>query len=201
MIAYLAGTLVAKKPTAVLIDVGGLGYRVHIPTSTFEALPDTGASVKLHTSLQVREDSQTLYGFATEGEQQTFEVMLGVSGIGPKLGLAALSSMRPAELRDYVVSGETALLTNIPGVGKKTADRLVLELKDRLADLELDGAGAPLSGGTEARQTARADALAALQELGFSRAAAERGIRKVLRKDGTVQDAEALIRGVLREQG
>ena len=139
MIAYLAGTLVAKKPTAVLIDVGGLGYRVHIPTSTFEALPDTGASVKLHTSLQVREDSQTLYGFATEGEQQTFEVMLGVSGIGPKLGLAALSSMRPAELRDYVVSGETALLTNIPGVGKKTADRLVLELKDRLADLELDG--------------------------------------------------------------
>jgi len=185
----------------VLIDVGGLGYRVHIPTSTFEALPDTGASVKLHTSLQVREDSQTLYGFATEGEQQTFEVMLGVSGIGPKLGLAALSSMRPAELRDYVVSGETALLTNIPGVGKKTADRLVLELKDRLADLELDGAGAALSGGTEARQAARADALAALQELGFSRAAAERGIRKVLRKDGTVQDAEALIRGVLREQG
>jgi len=201
MIAYLAGTLVAKKPTVVLVDIGGLGYRVHIPTSTYEALPATGESVKLHTSLQVREDSQTLYGFATEGEQQTFEVMLGVSGIGPKLGLAALSSMRPAELRDYVVSGETALLTNIPGVGKKTADRLVLELRDRLADLELDGEVAPLSGGSEARQAARADALAALQELGFSRAAAERGIRKALGENSALQEAEGIIRFVLREQG
>ncbi len=199
MIAYLAGTLIAKKPASVLIDVGGLGYRVHVPTSTYQALPDTGESVKLHTSLQVREDSQTLYGFATEGEQQTFEVMLGVSGIGPKLALAALSSMRPAELRDYVVTGETALLTNIPGVGKKTADRLVLELKDRLGDLELDGA-ALSENGSDIKEDARADALAALQALGFSRSAAEKGIRRVLRDDSSIDEAEALIRGVLREQ-
>ena len=168
MIAYVSGKLAAKKPTEVIIDVQGLGYHVWIPTSTFERLPAEGEAVKLFTYHYVREDSLQLFGFASEAERQVFEVLLGVSGVGPKLALAALSAMGPAELRDRVLDGDAAMLTQIPGVGRKTAERLVVELKDRLARVELAGRAA-LSGGSDARAAARADALAALETLGFSR--------------------------------
>lgn len=201
MIAYVSGTLAAKKPTLAIIDVQGLGYRLHIPTSTFEALPSTGEDARLYAYQYVREDALALYGFATEAERDTFETMLAVSGIGPKLALAALSAMSPVELRDHVVGGNTSILTNIPGVGRKTAERLVVELRDRLADLDLaDADAAPISGGSEVRAAARSDALAALIELGFSKAAAERGIRKALRDHPETQSAEKLIRLALREQ-
>ena len=201
MIAYVAGTLVEKKPTVVVLDVQGLGYRLLIPTSTYEALPETGQPAKLFAHHHVREDAVTLFGFASVAERQTFETMLGVSGIGPKLALAALSAMRPAELRAHVVDGDASILTNIPGVGRKTAERLIVELRDRMARLDLVEAGAaPLSGGSDARAAARADALAALEALGFSRAAAERGLRKALRNHPGQQSTEELIRLVLREQ-
>lgn len=201
MIAYVSGKLAEKKPAAAIVDVNGMGYRVLITTSTFESLPQTGEKVKLLTYHHVREQDVTLFGFSTESERKVFETMLGVSGIGPKLALAALSAMSPVELRNHVVEGNTSLLTNIPGVGKKTANRLVVELRDRLEDMELAGTGgAPLSGGSQARAEARADALAALQELGLSRASAERGIRKALRDHADVQSADKLVRLVLREQ-
>ena len=183
------------------LEINGVGYRVHIPTSTFEGLPEKGKDVKLLTYQHVRENDITLFGFASTAERAVFEVMLGVSGVGPKLALAALSAMSPVELRDHVVEGDTSLLTNIPGVGRKTADRLVVELRDRLANLEvLERAAAPLSGGSEARAAARRDALAALEELGFSRAAAERAVRKALRQNAGVQSADQLVRLALREQ-
>mgnify|MGYP006184307909 CR=1 FL=1 len=178
----------------------GLGYEVLIPTSTFEVLPAVGQAAQLYTYQDVREDTLALYGFSTRDEREVFEVMLGVSGIGPKLALAALSAMRPAELRDHVLAGESSVLTNIPGVGRKTAERLIIELRDRLAKLDLGGSAAPLTGGDAARAAARADALAALEALGFSRAAAEKSLRTVLRNHPGVQTAEELIRLSLREK-
>jgi len=201
MITYLSGKLIEKKPTEAVIDVHGLGYHLFIPTSTFEGLPATGEAVKVFTHFYVREDAQLLFGFGTRAERSVFEIMLSVSGIGPKLALACLSSMRPVELRDRVLEGEIAMLTRIPGVGKKTAERLVIELRDRLAKLDLGELGAaPLGGGSEVLAAARADALGALETLGFSRAAAEKSLRLVLRKHPGVQSAEELIRLALREQ-
>ena len=199
MIAYVSGKLIEKKPTSVVVDVQGLGYALSISTSTYEKLPAAGEAVKLLAHHLVREDAEALYGFASEDERAVFETLLAVSGVGPKLALAALSAMSPAELRDHVVGGDASVLTNIPGVGRKTAERLVVELRDRLARLDLGGGAAPLTGGSEAIRAARADALAALESLGFSRAAAEKAIRKVLRDHAGLQSAEEIIRLALRE--
>ena len=200
MIAYVSGKLAEKKPTEAIVDVQGLGYAVLIPTSTYEKLPAQGEDAKLFTYQHVREDALLLFGFATRAERSVFEVMLSVSGIGPKLALAALSAMRPAELRDKIVEGDVAFLTKIPGVGKKVAERMVVELRDKLVKVEgLGGGGASLGAELDQRSSARADALAALEALGLSRAAAERNLRKVLRADPGIQSAEELIRLALRE--
>ncbi len=200
MIAYVSGTLAEKKLTLAVIDVQGLGYQLLIPTSTYEVLPPVGQPVKLFAYQHVREDALLLFGFATKAEREMFTVMIGVSGIGPKLALAALSAMSPAELRGYVLDGDSHFLTHIPGVGRKTAERLIIELRDRLAHMDFDEAdAAPLTGGSEARSAARADALAALETLGLSRASAEKRLRKVLRQHPGVQTADELIRLALRE--
>lgn len=200
MLAYITGKLVEKRPTDAVIDAHGIGFRVLIPTSTYESLPAIGEKANLLIHFHVREDAIMLFGFGTRAERSLFEMMIGVTGIGPKLALAALSAMSPAELRDNVLSGNTALLTHIPGVGRKTAERLIIELRDRISALEeVERAAAPLSGGTETRAAARADALAALEQLGLSRAAAEKNIRKVLRDHPAIQSADELVRLALRE--
>ena len=200
MFAYISGKLAEKKPTEAVLDVHGVGYWILIPTSTYQALPAVGEAATLFTHHHVREDAVLLYGFATRAERTVFTAMLAVSGVGPKLALATLSAMSPTELRDHILEGDARLLTNIPGVGRKTAERLVIDLRDRFAHLDLGEGGAPLSGGSEARAAARADALAALEALGFSRAAAEKNIRKVLRDHPGVQAVEDLVRMALREQ-
>lgn len=194
MIAYVSGTLCEKKPTEAVIDVGGLGYRLLIPASSFDKLPAVDHPCKLVCTMIVREDSQTLYGFATGAERSMFETMIAVSGVGPKLALAALSAMNPAEIRDVVLAGDAGLLTRIPGVGKKTAERLIVELRDRLA--KLDGLGS--SGASGDTSQARADARAGLEALGLSRAEAEKRIRTVLKNEPSVSSAEDLIRNALR---
>ena len=201
MIAYVSGKLAEKKPTQVVVDVQGIGYSVQIPTSTYERLPAPGEEVKLFTYQHVREDALLLFGFGTRAERSVFGVIIGVSGIGPKLALAALSTMSAVELRDRVVDGDTAYLTRIPGVGKKVAERMVVELRDRLVHLE--GLQQRTESGeavTNVKDQARADALAALEALGLSRAAAERNLRKVLRSEPEIQSAEELIRLALREK-
>lgn len=199
MIDYVSGTLVDKEPESALVDVNGIGYRVHVPTSTYERLPDTDDEVTLHTYHYLREDSEALYGFATKAERTVFETMTGVSRVGPKLALSALSAMSPGELRDHVLEGDKSRLTQISGVGKKTADRLIVELRDPLADLDVFDDSAPLSGGSDARAEARADALEALTELGLTKADAERAIRTVLREDAAIQSADELVRRALKE--
>lgn len=198
MIVYVNGTLVSKTPDAAIVDVNGLGYRVLIPLSTYERLPATGDDVTLQTYHYLREDAEMLYGFATKAEQAVFETMIGVSRVGPKLALSALSSMSPTELRDHVMEGDTSRLTDISGVGRKTADRLVIELRDRLADLDVLEGSAPLSGGSDARAVARQDALDALVALDLSRADAERALRNVLRSDPGIQSADELVRRALK---
>lgn len=199
MIAYISGTLVDKDPETALVDVNGIGYRVHVPTSTYKRLPDTDEEVTLHTYHYLREDAEALYGFSTKAELTVFETMTGVSRVGPKLALSALSSMSPTELRDHVMEEDKSRLTEISGVGKKTADRLIVELRDRLADLDVFDDTAPISGGSEARAEARADALKALTELGLSKADAERAIRTVLREDAGIQSADELTQRALKK--
>ena len=196
MYAYLSGTLADKKPTEVVLDVGGVGYRLPIPASSYDKLPAKGKDAKLLTTFIVREDSQTLYGFASEPERQTFETMIGVSGVGPKLALAALSAMSPTELRDAVVAGDDAMLTRIPGVGKRKAEKLVVELRVKMASL--DGVDLAQGGADGAVAEARSDARAGLEGLGLARAEAEKRLRKILRENPGLQSAEEMIRLALR---
>lgn len=201
MYAYISGTLAEKRPTEAVVDVHGVGYLLHISTSTYETLASVGESARLFTYHHVREDAIQLFGFATKSERSVFQLMLAVSGIGPKLALAALSAMSPAELREHVVHGEAAVLTSIPGVGRKTAERLIVELRDRFTDLEpLEDEEVEAAGDAGDRRAARSDALAALESLGFTRASAEKSIRKVLKDHREPLAAEELIRLVLREQ-
>ena len=199
MYAYVSGSLVEKRPTEAVIEAGGIGYRLLIPASSFDKLPAVGKPAKLLTTFVVRDDAHTLYGFATDAERTAFETLTAVSGVGPKLALAALSAMSPAELQSTVVSGDVAMLTRIPGVGKRKAEKLIVELKDKFADLDgLEPAGA-LGGGDSASTQARADARAGLEALGLGRADAERRLRKVLRANPGSPSAEDLIRLALRE--
>jgi Holliday junction DNA helicase RuvA len=201
VIAFVSGTIAAKSTESVVVETGGLGYRLLVPTSTYRKLPAEGDEVRLHTYLNVREDAMELFGFAAASERDVFETLRSVSGIGPKLALAALSALSPGELRAAVMDEDTGRLTQISGVGKKTAQRMIVELADKLADVDTGGA-APLSGGdSEARREARADALSALQSMGLSKADAERALRKALRADAGAQTASELVRSALNEQG
>jgi Holliday junction DNA helicase RuvA len=177
LIAYLRGTLLEKKPSRLIVDVGGVGYDVQVPLSTFYVLGEPGGQVSLRIYTQVREDVLALYGFATPLEQDLFERLIGTSGIGPKLALAVLSGIEPVELIKAIRLQDVARLTAIPGVGKKTAERIGLELKDRLPVLA--GPGQEPIEEAPADQL-RADLLSALLNLGYPRAVAERAIEKTL---------------------
>lgn len=170
MIGRLHGKLIEKTPPQVLVDVGGVGYEVDVPMSTFCNLPAEGSEITLLTHFIVREDAQLLYGFATAAERQTFRALIRISGVGPRIALAVLSGMSTQYLADAVEQGNATLLTRVPGIGKKTADRLVLELKGKLAG----NAFAPAGGAASAAQ---ADILSALMALGYSEREAQASVR------------------------
>ena len=193
MIAFISGKLVLKRPAEATIEVGGVGFNILIPTSTFERLPMLGEPVKLSTHLHVREDALKLFGFSSDSERTLFQLMIRASGIGPKLALAALSAMSPADLSHNISSGNNIALTRIPGVGRKTADRLIVELQDRVKELVLEETDSPQV------DHPRADAIAALETLGLTRAAAERKLKIVERKYPDTTAASDLIRLVLQE--
>jgi len=196
MIACLTGRLLDKQPNRVVVDVGGVGYDVAVPLSTFYTLDEAGAPVSLRIHTHVREDAIALFGFATPLELLLFERLIGVSGIGPKVALAVLSGIEPDELVRAVRTGDTARLTAIPGVGKKTAERIGLELKDRLPRALTAAAGAPTPGG-DAGGGLRDDLLSAMVNLGYQRAAAERAIDRVVKRSGEGSFEESL-RAVLK---
>ena len=182
MIGRLSGILLEKNPPQVLLDVGGVGYEVDVPMSTFYNLPKIGERVALFTQLIVREDAHLLYGFGTESERATFRQLLKVSGVGPKVGLAVLSGMSVNDLAEAVATQESGRLVKVPGIGKKTAERLLLELKDKLkVDVRI------AVGGDVAKPTSAADVLNALISLGYNEKEALYAIKQ-LPKDVTVSE-------------
>ncbi|MEX8518753.1 MAG: Holliday junction branch migration protein RuvA [Leptothrix sp. (in: b-proteobacteria)] len=181
MIGRLSGTLAEKSPPLVLIDVGGVGYEVDVPMSTFYNLPHLGERVTLLTQFVVREDAQLLYGFLSHEERQTFRQLIKISGIGPRMALGILSGLSIAELAQAVAAQEVRRLVKVPGIGKKTAERLLLELKDKLAPA-LDQ-----PAGTLINHAAQADIVQALIALGYSERDAEAAL-KALPADIGVSD-------------
>ena len=194
MIAHLSGTLLEKQVQRLIVDVGGVGYDVIVPLPTFYAAGEPGGRVTLRIHTHVREDALQLFGFATALELALFERLIAVSGIGPKVALSVLSGIEPPELVRSIASADVGRLTRIPGVGKKTAERLVLELKDRLPQIALPEA--PV--GTAADGGLRDDLLSALANLGYQRGAVEKTVDKVLRTLET-RAFEDLLRAILRE--
>jgi Holliday junction DNA helicase RuvA len=169
MIAYLRGTLLTKHPNQAIVETHGVGYEVAITVPTFTEMPAAGAKVALHIHTHVREDALSLYGFLRVAEKQLFEKLLTVSGIGPKLAITILSGMAAGEMVEAIRGGDLARLTRIPGIGKKTAERMVLELRDKLAAGRLEGSAAPASAVEE-------DVISALVNLGYQRAVAEKAL-------------------------
>jgi Holliday junction DNA helicase RuvA len=194
VIAQIRGTVAEKTPSRLVVDVHGVGYDVLVPLSTFYVVGEAGAEVLLRIHTHVREDVIALYGFATALEQDLFERLIAISGIGPKLALAVLSGIEPPDLIKAIRLQDVARLTAIPGVGKKTAERIGLELKDRLPPA-LQAAGAPAAE-TTADQL-RADLVSALLNLGYQRPVAEKAIDKEL-KGHPDAAFEAALRAVLR---
>ncbi len=173
MIAFLRGRILEKHPNRLVLDVNGVGYDLAVPLSTFYDLGDPGAEVALRVHTHVREDAIALFGFATTLEQELFERLIGVSGIGPKVGLAVLSGIEPLELMRAIEREDVGRLTAIPGVGKKTSERIVLELKDRLPRVPVAAAGAGVQAAAPALHD---DLLSALLNLGYHRPLAEKAV-------------------------
>jgi Holliday junction DNA helicase RuvA len=196
MIAFLRGRVLDKHPNRIVIDVNGVGYELYVPLSTYYDVGDAGAEITLRVHTHVREDALQLYGFLTALEQQLFERLIGISGIGPKLAVAVLSGIDSNELVTSIQRADVARLTRIPGIGKKTAERIVLELKDRLADV----APATTPDGAERSQVdhVRDDLVSALENLGYHRPLAEKAVDAVRCRDGSAPFEDAL-KGALRE--
>lgn len=198
MIASLEGVLSVREPQRALIDVGGVGYLLEIPLSTYYSLPPLGERVRLHTYLHVQEDALRLFGFATAGEREMFLRLISVSRIGPKVAVGILSGIGVAELRAAVLAGDVARLSRIPGVGAKSAERLVVELKEKV--LALEGEAAPEAktpeAGEKLPEDIRRDALSALINLGYRRSEAERAIGEAAGKGAA--ELEAVLRLALR---
>jgi Holliday junction DNA helicase RuvA len=190
MIAFLRGVLLEKHPNQVIIDVQGTGYDVSIPVSTYSALPEAGATHSLRIYTHVREDAIALFGFNTKEEEQVFKRLISVSGIGPKLALTVLSGLAVGDLVGAIRGGQVGLLVRIPGVGRKTAERMVLELKDKL-NFAVDSA-APVSSAV-ALNAIDLDVLSALMNLGLNQSAAEQAIKKA-KTAGAAGDFESLFR-------
>ncbi len=193
MIAHLTGQLIQKSPISVVVDVQGVGYEVFVPLTAYYQLPETGKSVSLYIHTHLREDSLKLFGFVKEADKQMFELLIRISKVGPKLALAILSGMTAQDLTQAVFDHDISTLSTIPGVGRKTAERLALELKDKLSELNLEPAAA---SGVTPTNGLQEDAVSALVNLGYKKAQAEQALKKVWR-DEAKPSLEELIRDSL----
>jgi Holliday junction DNA helicase RuvA len=199
VIAHLRGSILEKHPNRIVVDVNGVGYDVFVPLSTYYGLGEPGAGIALRIHTHVREEAFVLYGFATQLEQELFERLIGVSGIGPKVALAVLSGIEPQEFIRAISRGDLARLTAIPGVGKKTSERIVLELKDRLPRPQVAAAAAGIA--SPDAPVLRDDVVSALVNLGYHRPLAEQAAEAALTAIGSTSDAsfERALKQALRE--
>ena len=195
MISRLAGEIVLKSPPDLIIDVGGVGYEMQAPMSTFYSLPEVGERVTLLTHLLVRDDAHLLYAFASEYDRSLFRALIKISGIGAKIALAILSGMETATFKELVLEGDIASLTRVPGIGQKTAERLVLEMKNRFGDdywMQLDHAGT----GRDLSADSHAAAAQALVSLGYKAADARKMVKRAAKADDSVED---IIKAALKD--
>ena len=192
MITQLQGKLVEKNPTNVVIDCNGVGYFVNISLNTYAALPE-GEAIKLYTYLQIKEDAHALYGFVTKAEREVFVLLISVSGVGAGTARTMLSSLTAAQVRNAIVNGEVATIQSVKGIGAKTAQRVVLDLKDKMLKLQ-DFADAPIS----AVSTHKEEALAALEVLGFVRKQAEKVVDKIVQAAPEALSVEDIIKQALK---
>ncbi|MBI1764244.1 MAG: Holliday junction branch migration protein RuvA [Acidobacteria bacterium] len=193
MIAHIAGKLIQKQPNSVIVDVGGVGYELTVPLSTFYDLGEIGADVSLRAYTYVREDALQLFGFRTDREKQLFLLLTSVSGVGPKLAITLLSGMNADDLIRAVRDNNLARLTNIPGVGKKTAERLVVELRDKVAKLSVAAQAEPVQSDYMAVANALSDDIvSALVNLGYQKAAAEKAVGNVFKENADASFETAL---------
>ena len=202
MIARIEGKLVYKSTNSLIVDVNGVGYQVYVPLSTYYALPETGEILQLRIVTIVREDAFNLFGFITNKEQVMFEHLISVSKIGPKVGLNTLSGMSAEELKEAILTGDIEKINSIPGIGKKTAERLVLELKEKLGKIILD-VSSDFDSAYPSSKTELTDALSALINLGYKRPSAESALKKVTAdlKNNENEDSfsvETLIKSALK---
>ena len=200
MIAFLNGILAEKHPTAIVLDVQGVGYALSIPLGTYDRLPAVGGKCRLLTHHHIREDSQLLYGFATEDEKRLFELLLGISGVGPKLALNVLSGLNVADVRAAIAEGDIKRLSSIRGVGRKTAERIVVELRDKIDPAEAL-AGRALAKGDLAGAAVLRDAVSALTSLGFPQDQARQRVQAALDSGADATDTEVLLRKALAITG
>lgn len=195
MIGRLRGLLIEKRPPRLLVECHGVGYEVDAPMTTIWALPDLNVEVILHTHLVVREDAQSLYGFATLAERELFQSLLKVSGVGAKMALAVLSGMQVDEFVSAVQRGDATRLTALPGIGKKTAERLIVEMRDRVSDWASGGTVVTIAPGAPPATDAVADAVSGLIALGYKPQEASRLVNAI---DTEGKANDAIIREVLR---
>jgi holliday junction DNA helicase RuvA len=198
MIALLTGKIAHKAPDYIILDVNGVGYRVQIPFSTYYTLPAEGSAVSLQIHTSVKEDAINLYGFRTQQEKELFQLLIGVSGVGPKLANGILSNSEPSELADSLLRGDLARLSAIPGIGKKTAERLVLELKEKVKKLGLTQPTSQEAAPAAAKQEIRDDVLSALINLGYKESVVQKALGDVrINEDATVESILKLALKVL----
>jgi Holliday junction DNA helicase RuvA len=195
MIAFLHGTLVEKTPSAATLDVSGVGFEVFISLSTYDRLPATGSPCRLLTHHHIREDAQVLFGFVQAEEKKMFERLIEVNGVGPKLALGVLSGLTVSELSQAIAESNIKRISSVHGVGKKTAERIVVELRDKIDPLE--AFAGRTAGGGDARNAMLRDAILALGSLGFPQDQARKMVQAALDADPALADTEALLRKAL----
>ena len=198
MIGQIRGILIEKKPPEILVDVGGLSYELQVPMSTVYQLPEVGSELRLHTHFVVREDAQLLYGFYDLKDKTLFRALIRVNGVGPKMALAILSGMAADEFARTVRENDVAAMTRMPGIGRKTAERLIVEMRDRLTEWDDAEATAALPGATQSTSAMGKEAETALIALGYKPQQAARSVAIVLKSDPEVPDSESLIRLALK---
>jgi len=196
VIYRVTGRLAVKNPTTLVVEVNGLAYELNVPLSTYERVGKEGSEVSLYTMLVVREDDLQLYGFATEDERKLFKLLISVSGIGPRTALSLLSSANVADILGFIAASNLQALMSIPGIGRKTAERVVLELRDKILKLDVGIAQKALEG----KEEIRSEAVNALVALGYSRIQSESAIRESLKNDSSAaKSVEELVRAALKE--
>jgi Holliday junction DNA helicase RuvA len=198
MYAYIKGILVEASPSSVVIDAGGVGYKIFVPASVFSRLPQVGSEAIIHTSFVVREQAQTLYGFTMPHERDFFESLLGVTGIGPKIALALIGHMPLGELQRAIVNEDIAAITRVPGIGKKGAERLIIEMRDKVHVPASEGNIAHSFAPSDPKGQMVNDAMSALINLGYNQGTAQKAIKKTLKDLPEGIDISTLIAHALK---